>query len=120
MTVQELYETIGGNYQEAVNRMMNDNFIARMLGKFLSSNSYGNVVQAYEEKDFKKLFDEVHSFKGVTGNLALTPLFDLAYKITEATRNLAPGESVNLDNEIKELKEKYQLTVDTITKFQNQ
>lgn len=38
------------------------------------------------------------------GNLALTPLFEIANVITEATRSL---EEVNIDKEIDELKDRY-------------
>ena len=47
---------------------------------------------------------KIHSFKSVVGNLALTPLYEIASVITEATRS---GEYVNIDNEINTLKEKY-------------
>ena len=40
----------------------------------------------------------------VPGNLSLTPLFEIASRITEATRN---DDGVNLDEEIAELKETY-------------
>ena len=47
---------------------------------------------------------KIHSFKGVVGNLALTPLYEIASVITETTRS---GEYVNIDKEINTLKEKY-------------
>lgn len=48
----------------------------------------------YDKKEFESLFGYVHSFKGVVGNLALTPLFEIADIITEATRNL---KEVNIE-----------------------
>lgn len=86
--------------------MMNDMLIVKMLGKFMANNSYEDIVNLYEQKDYRGLFAAAHSFKGVTGNLALTPLFELASYITEATRN---SDDVNLDKEIADLKEKYAL-----------
>ena len=58
----------------------------------------------YDKKEFESLFGYVHSFKGVVGNLALTPLFEIADIITEATRSL---KEVNIDKEIEELKNRY-------------
>lgn len=72
----------------------------------MANNSYEDIVNLYEQKDYRGLFAAAHSFKGVTGNLALTPLFELASYITEATRN---SDDVNLDKEIADLKEKYAL-----------
>ena len=104
MNVKDFYTSIGGNYNSALLIMMNDAFIERMLSKFFANNTYNSIISSYENKDFKTLFASVHSFKGVVGNLALTPLYDLAVTITEATRSL---EVVNIDKEISELKSLY-------------
>ena len=80
--------------------------IAKMIAKFMNNNSLNEIISFYEQKDYRNLFLSAHAFKGVTGNLALTPLFELSSKITEATRN---SDGANLDNEIKELKEAYSL-----------
>ena len=39
MTVQECYEAIGGNYQEAIGRMMDDARVKRFSGMFLKDTS---------------------------------------------------------------------------------
>lgn len=106
MNVKQFYIDIGGNYNDALAIMMNDVLIARMLTKFINGNSCEEMVALYEKRDYRSLFTAAHSLKGVAGNLALTPLFELASFITEATRN---SEDVNLDKEILELKEKYEL-----------
>ena len=106
MDVKKFYEEIGGSYSNAISIMMNDALIARMLSKFMVSNACEQIVTSYENKDFRAVFASSHSFKGVAGNLALTPLFELASTITEATRN---SDDVNLDKEIGELKKAYAL-----------
>ena len=106
MDVKKFYEEIGGNYSSALSIMMNDILIERMIHKFMSNNVYNDIIKASEEKAMKQVFALSHSFKGVTGNLALTPLFELSSKITELTRN---NENADIDEEIKMLKEKYEL-----------
>lgn len=106
MDVKKFYQETNSNYENAISIMMNETLIARMLSKFMSNNSFEQIVSLYEQKDYRALFAASHSFKGVTGNLALTSLFNLASTITEATRN---SDDVNLDKEIAELKEAYQL-----------
>ena len=101
MDVKTFYAEINGSYNDALAIMMNDVLIARMLGKFINGNSIDQMIALYENKDFRGLFAAAHSLKGVAGNLALTPLFDLDSFITEATRN---DDNVNLDKEIAELK----------------
>ena len=114
MDVKGFYESIGANYESALRIMMNDAFIERMLGKFFMNNSYNDIIANYDKKDFKSLFASVHSFKGVVGNLALTPLFEIAVTITEATRSL---EVVNIDKEIDELKNIYSLVEKEYQRF---
>ena len=106
MNVKEFYNSIGGNYQSALAIMMNDMFIERMLDKFFANNVYNDIVSSYEKKDFQAVFAGAHSLKGVAGNLALTPLYEISATITEATRSL---QEVNIDQEIEELKNKYSL-----------
>lgn len=104
MNVKEFYKAINGNYESALLIMMNDAFIERMLAKFFTNNSYKEILSCYEKKDFKSLFAAIHSFKGVVGNLSLTPLYEIASAITEATRSL---EVVNIDQDIDKLVSTY-------------
>ena len=114
MDVKQFYADVNGNYEEALSRLMNDAFIARMVGKFYANNSYNDMISAYEKKDVQALFNAAHAFKGVAGNLSLTSLFDVASIIAEATRG---GEMVNVDKEISLLKERYAIFVDSYRKY---
>ena len=114
MNVKEFYASINGDYQHALSIMMNDSLIERMIAKFMSNNSYQEMINAYDKKDYASLFPLAHSFKGVTGNLALTELYEISSAITEATRN---GDTPNLDNEIKALKDSYQKLENSYQKY---
>lgn len=106
MNIKQFYIDINGSYENALAIMINDALISRMLTKFIDNNAYEQIISAYEQKDYRALFAASHSYKGVTGNLALTPLYNLASVLTEATRN---SDDVNLDREIEELKKIYKL-----------
>ena len=106
MNIKQFYLETNGSYENALAIMMNDVLIAKMLGKFMANNLYDDIISLYEKKDYRGLFAASHSYKGVTGNLALTPLYELSSVITEATRN---SDDVNLDKEIAELKKAYEL-----------
>lgn len=108
--IKEFYEEIGGDYNAALLIMLNDDFIERMLDKFFAKNTYNDILSSYERKDFESLFESVHSFKGVVGNLGLSSLFDISNVITEATRSL---KEVNIDKEIDELRKRYSFVEDT-------
>ena len=75
MNVKQFYIETNGSYENALAIMMNDALISRMLTKFIDNNIYEQIVNAYENKDYRALFAAAHSYKGVTGNLALTPLY---------------------------------------------
>ena len=106
MDIKKFYQDTGSNYQAALSIMMNDALIERMIKKFMDNNSYLGIIDAYNANDIKEVFALAHSFKGVTGNLSLTRLFNVASELTEATRN---KEEANIDDEIARLKEEYQL-----------
>ena len=106
MDVKKFYEEIGGSNAKAGGIMRNDGLIARMLSKFIKGDAVEQLISSYEQKDYRAVFAASHSLKGVAGNLALTPIFDLASSITEATRN---DDGVDLDKEIGELKKAYGL-----------
>lgn len=107
MDVKQFYDTIGGNYAKALETMMNDVFIQRMLIKFLDSTTHNDLVKAYNEKNIQGIFNVTHMLKGVAGNLSLTPLQFKAATICEKTRNLS-DYTLDIDNEVKELLAIYQ------------
>jgi HPt (histidine-containing phosphotransfer) domain-containing protein len=117
MTVKEFYENINGSYQNALSTMMNDDFIKKMLNKFLQTNSITSLFEAYKEKDFQKVFAAGHSLKGVLGNLALDPLYNKVVPIVEKTRNIAPNSRVDLDSEINDFQNEYNLVISELKKL---
>ena len=114
MDVKEFYNGVKGNYQGALSIMMNDMFIARMLTKFMSGNAIDQLVSLYEQKDYRGVFAAAHTLKGVAGNLAITPLYDIASVITEATRN---KDDADITKEILELKKIHELIKEQYQKY---
>ena len=86
MTVQECYEAIGGNYQEAIGRMMDDARVKRFSGMFLKDTSFQELCTYMDANDVEMAFRAVHTLKGVCANLSLTKLFDTANAMTEVIR----------------------------------
>ena len=106
MNVKQFYQDINGSYEKALSIMMNDMLVARLLSKFMASNSFDEIVSSYDKKDYRALFTAVHAFKGVAGNLALTPLYEISCALSEATRN---DDSPDVSKEIQQLKDAYAL-----------
>lgn len=96
----------GADVDLAMSRMMNNpDFYRRMLSIFIKDTSAEKLFQAVEDKNYKDGFFLAHTLKGTTGNLALTPLFDLFHTITEKLRNEDNYQDVT--EEIRQAKEKY-------------
>lgn len=115
MTVQELYESIEGDYNEVRSRLINDSLVTRFVKKFPSDPSMHELLEAVAAGDIRTSFRAAHTLKGVCGNLAFTRLFQAAWNLTEQLRPLdMPADPVLLE----QLKEEYQLTLNAIERLQ--
>jgi HPt (histidine-containing phosphotransfer) domain-containing protein len=119
MTIAELYEMIGGNYDHAIQIMRKDKMISKYILKLENSGVYEHLMEAGETMDAEGLFESAHAMKGVCGNLGLDDLAAAAEEITEEFR---PGsERKYTDEEVKELiakvDELYKKTADGIKQY---
>ena len=86
MTIKELYQNLGGNYEEALGRLYNDDLIKRFLKMFTANDFSTSLKRALDAKDARAIFEAAHGLKGVAGNLALTELYELASSLCENNR----------------------------------
>ena len=119
MTVQELYEYIGGNYESAKRILQMDRLIDRFIRKFAADENFGKLTQAAAAKDPTGIFESSHALKGVSANLGLDALSSLAGVIADEFR---PGRERKLDGaelaaKLEELKALYERTQDGIRQF---
>jgi HPt (histidine-containing phosphotransfer) domain-containing protein len=99
MTIQELYDQIGGNYEHAQQIMKMDKMISKYLLKLTDSGVCENLRKAAEDMDASALFESAHAMKGVCGNLGLD---ELAAAVGEITEEFRPGAERKLsDDELK-------------------
>ena len=100
MTLKELYEIIGGDYEQALRVLRMDKLIDKHIRKLTKNGVVDSMLAAGETMDAAQLFETSHAVKGVCGNLGLTKLADVATVITEEYR---PGNARKLtDEQIKE------------------
>ena len=95
MSVKEFYAAIGGDYDRALQMLMNDAFVLKLLKKFAEGNYYDELKKARGENDIPHIFAITHTLKGVAGNLSLSPIYEKASAICEATRNKKDGVDVS-------------------------
>ena len=120
MTLQELYASIDGNYDHAVQIMRMEKLINRYLSKFPNSGVYESLAAAGESMDPTALFESAHAMKGVCANMGFDKMAAAAGEITEEFR---PGNTRSLsDDEVKariaDIGVMYRHTVDVIRQYE--
>ena len=70
MTMQECYKAIGGNYEAVLGRLHSEALIQRFTLKFLEDQSYLQLKQALENKNYEDAFRSAHTLKGVCQKLS--------------------------------------------------
>lgn len=110
MTAKECYEKIGGNYDEAIGRLMMDDMVTRFVKMFLNDTSFAELEKAMSIEDYDAAFKAAHTLKGVCQNLSLAGLSKPADEITEnlreATRNIDRAKVL-----FEEVKKQYEINV---------
>ena len=95
MTVQELYEQIGGSYDDAKRILPMDKLIAKFVVKFLDDKSAERLFSAWDARDAAAFFEGAHAMKGVCANIGLTELSAAASVLADEFR---PGKERSMDD----------------------
>ena len=101
MSVLENLKNIGCNTKEGLERCLNkEDFYIKLLKMAVSENKVYELKDSIMAKDYDKAFAISHTLKGVYANLAITPLFNLLYNITEDLRIKKDKDYTNELNDI--------------------
>lgn len=78
MSLLEELKSLGANVDEGLDRVMGDDSLyVMMLGMFVDAIETTPISpEEFSGSDLDELIRKVHTMKGTTGNLSLTPLFD--------------------------------------------
>lgn len=86
LTIEKLNE-FGVNTNEGLERCLNNkDLYFRLINKLILDESFFDLKEEIEKKNFELAFQISHSLKGVLGNLAITPLYKIIYELTELLR----------------------------------
>ena len=107
MNAIEKLNNIGCNTKEGLERCLNKaDFFLKLLKMAVADNKVYELKDSINNKDFDKAFSISHTLKGVYANLAITPLYNLFYTLTEELRAKENKDYTNEINEIISLFEK--------------
>ena len=106
MTMRECYEAIGGHYKAVLGRLHSEALIRRFTLKFLEDQSYLQLKQALENKNYEDAFRGAHTLKGVCQNLSFDHLYEVSNELTELLRDRTgeqPGIPEAVENTVREM-----------------
>ncbi len=88
-------DSLGVDTKEGLGRIMGDaDLYKMMLGMFSDSLKQNPVLEEqFDKEDRDDLIRNVHTLKGTTGNLSLTPLFTAYQSILGLLRDNKPSEA---------------------------
>lgn len=98
-----LLEQGGINVNEALERMIgNEKLLSRLLGKFLEDASCERLAQAIAVQDAQAAAEAAHTLKGVSGNLSISTVYDLASRQCDLFRSGAWEEGCALMPQVED------------------
>ena len=101
MTLQELYESIGADYDQATRVLRMDKLIDKHIRKLTNNGVVDSLIAAGDAMDPTQLFETAHAVKGVCANLGLTKISEEASRIAEEYR---PGNPRTCsDEQVKDM-----------------
>ena len=115
MTMRECYEAIGGNYEDVLGRLHSEALIRRFALKFLEDQSYIQLKQALENKNYEDAFRGAHTLKGVCQNLSFDRLYEVSHELIELLRD-GTGEQPGISEAMEKVTEVYEMTIEEIKK----
>lgn len=112
MNVREFYAAVGGDYDEAMGRLLNEKRIIKYLRKLPDTGDVAGMNEAFAAGNWEDAFRFSHNVKGVSLNLSLTSLAESAAELCDTVRHGAP--QVDFSGMLTAVNEKYDLTVKAI------
>ncbi len=120
MDLKELYETIGGDYEQATRVLRVEKLIDKHIRRLPNNKVFEEMAAAGQSMDETQLFESAHAMKGLCANLGLMGLSDMASDLAEEFR---PGNTRSMsDDEVRERVDQigalYERTIEGIRQYE--
>lgn len=112
MTLKEMYESIGSNYDNVLGRLMTEALVSKFVLLFQEDDSFGKLETSFNEKNRDEAFRAAHTLKGVAQNLGFDRLYQKSSELTEFLRGREDGLSSENYNEAYRLYEQVKAEYD--------
>ena len=120
VTLQELYQNIGGNYDQAIRVLRVEKLIDKHIRKFTKNGVVEKLLEAGSRKDPTEMFECAHAMKGVSANMGLNDLSEMASEIAEEYRAGNPRKmsDAQVDQILSDIAARYEKTVAGIRAYE--
>ena len=117
MTIQECYQSLGGDFVSVQQRLPSVNLIRRFITKFLDDGSFAELCHHVDAGDRQEAFRAAHTLKGVCANLGFNRLMSSASSLTELLRSEGTGIPQEAFALLEQVKADYAVTADAIRAY---
>lgn len=107
MTIEELYQSLGGDFSKVCSRLPGRRFVERFLRRYLTDDSAQKLMTALNAGDSAESFRLTLALKGVAGNLGFGDLEAATARLAEILRAgkvspeaLGQGETVDRHHQL--------------------
>jgi HPt (histidine-containing phosphotransfer) domain-containing protein len=120
MTLQELYSSIGEDYEQALRVLRVEKLVDKHIRKLTKNGVIEALLAAGEGMDAAQLFETAHAAKGNCGNLGLTKLYAATSEIAEEYRPGNPRKMTDeeVKSKLQEISALYAKTADAINRYE--
>lgn len=116
MTLEGMFEAIGGDYKSTLHRFAdNEGLLRKFVKKFTQDPTYQDLEQAIEAEDRDRMFIAAHTLKGLTGNLGFDNFFLACELLVTVLRGNEQSETIM--QRFEAVKTAYVSVIETIQKL---
>lgn len=113
MTLEQFYDTIGGDYKKTISRLSGEALVKKFVLKYADDRTCLELADAIESQDWSAA-SRCHTLKGIALNLGFDSLYTVSSELTEALRGGRPLENLPLWAAVDE---KHKQIVDAIAQI---
>lgn len=117
MTLREFYSSVGGDYQDVIERLHSEEIVIKFLIRFMEDTLIRKLEKAVSEGNQPEAFTIIHTFKGTCINMGLGNLSKLSSEMTEALRTQFSSEVPAL---LEKVMQEYTITIERIHAMQEE
>ena len=117
MSIEELYQKLGGSFAEVSERLPSLSLVERFIGKFLQDPSFNDLSESMNMGDRKGAFLASHTLKGICANLGFSALRKASGELCDELRGEGEGISDTAYLLMKDTERDYNVAVGAIREY---